>query len=245
MRRILPSTSDRMGMKEYKNEKGFAGLTALQYGEDLAALDITDDERFWLLHNFNSECAQYISLANFSLEKRLHFFGELLILKLDLKPNVPATSPPLLGLLKEEQNQGSISSLASSLVDDVRSLCLNDASAQPSSPVNDASAAEPSSSPPPPPSKIAVRRSTRSRKPNVTSKNEKKCQNEIVEEFHMRLFNVVVARSILEEGLDVQSWVTCLVEIMCLVGETHSMEDEVVNVGDKFDLFENVSGWDK
>ncbi|MCI31678.1 hypothetical protein A2U01_0052890, partial [Trifolium medium] len=44
-RRILPSTSDIMGIREYRKERGFAGPVALQYGEDLTALGITDDER--------------------------------------------------------------------------------------------------------------------------------------------------------------------------------------------------------
>ncbi|CAL5200604.1 unnamed protein product [Lathyrus oleraceus] len=70
-------------------------------------------------------------------------------------------------------------SLASSLADDVVSLCLNDASAHPSSPVNDAFAAQPSSAPPPPQPEIGLRRSSRARKENVKyspsfSKNKKK-----------------------------------------------------------------------
>lgn len=38
------------------------------------------------------------------------FFGELfnMLILLYMKPNVPATSPPVLSLLKEEKNQGSI-----------------------------------------------------------------------------------------------------------------------------------------
>ncbi|KAI5412511.1 hypothetical protein KIW84_057255 [Lathyrus oleraceus] len=70
-------------------------------------------------------------------------------------------------------------SLASSLADDVVSLCVNDASAQPSSPVNDAFAAQHSSVPTPPPPEIGLRRSSRARKENVKyspsfSKNKKK-----------------------------------------------------------------------
>ncbi|KAI5412510.1 hypothetical protein KIW84_057254 [Lathyrus oleraceus] len=69
--------------------------------------------------------------------------------------------------------------LASSLVDDVVSLCLNDAYTHPFSPVNDAFAAQPSSAPPPPPPEIGLRRSSRARKENVKyspsfSKNKKK-----------------------------------------------------------------------
>lgn len=77
-RRVLPSTSDRMGIREYRKERGFAGPVALQYGEDLTALGITDDEKAWLLQKFNSDSVEYISLANQPLQTRLNFFRRIL-----------------------------------------------------------------------------------------------------------------------------------------------------------------------
>jgi hypothetical protein len=73
-RRILPSTLDIMGIKQFRKERGLAGPAALQYGEDLTALKITDVEKFWLLQNFNSDSVEYISLANHPLQTRLNFF---------------------------------------------------------------------------------------------------------------------------------------------------------------------------
>jgi hypothetical protein len=73
-RRILPSTSDIMGIKQFRKERGLAGPASLQYGEDLTALRITDVEKFWLLQNFNSDSVEYISLANHPLQTRLNFF---------------------------------------------------------------------------------------------------------------------------------------------------------------------------
>ncbi|KAL5052971.1 hypothetical protein RYX36_033653 [Vicia faba] len=72
-RRILTSTSDRKGIREFRKETGFVGLMALQYGEDLTALGITDDEKIWLLQKFNSGSIEYMSLANQPLQTRLNF----------------------------------------------------------------------------------------------------------------------------------------------------------------------------
>jgi hypothetical protein len=115
-RRILPSTSDIMGIKQFRKERGLAGPASLQYGEDLTALKITDVEKFWLLQNFNIYLRVGRTLLNIYLwqitlfKQDSIFFGinfNMLIL-LYMKPNVPATSPPVLSLLKEEKNQGSI-----------------------------------------------------------------------------------------------------------------------------------------
>ncbi|XP_039683125.1 uncharacterized protein [Medicago truncatula] len=77
-RRILPSTSDRGGIREYKKERGYGGLLALQYGEDLAALGITDELKVWFLRHFNSDSVEYVSMANFPPESRLNCLLKLL-----------------------------------------------------------------------------------------------------------------------------------------------------------------------
>ncbi|CAI8619463.1 unnamed protein product [Vicia faba] len=77
-RRILTSTSNRKGIREFRKETGFVGLMALQYGEDLTALGITDDEKIWLLQKFNSGSIEYMSLANQPLQTRLNFFRRIL-----------------------------------------------------------------------------------------------------------------------------------------------------------------------
>lgn len=77
-RKILPSTSDRRGIREFKKEKGFIGLLALQYGEDLAALEISDDEKAWLILNFSADSVQYVSVANQAPQTRLSVFRRIL-----------------------------------------------------------------------------------------------------------------------------------------------------------------------
>ncbi|XP_024633351.1 uncharacterized protein [Medicago truncatula] len=76
--RILPSTSDRGGIREYKKERGYGGLLALQYGEDLTALEIDDETKVWFLTHFNSDSAEYESMANFPRESRLNCLVKLL-----------------------------------------------------------------------------------------------------------------------------------------------------------------------
>ncbi|CAJ2671090.1 unnamed protein product [Trifolium pratense] len=59
-------------------ERGYAGPVALQYGEDLTALGITNDTKFWLLQNCNPNSVEYIALVNQPLQTRLDYFRRLL-----------------------------------------------------------------------------------------------------------------------------------------------------------------------